>query len=288
MKADPASRLRVLPYERRFRTAALDLIHDHYYVHQHLDWHEIERWLGIASGPGVVAVDGHTVVGVLAASEPYNHTAWLRVIALHDRANLRSVLNVLWPSLRDALRAQGVRSAWLLISVDWLRDYAPLLGMAPVETIVTLKRTALHMPPQRNTSVQVIPAEAEHLETLLMIDNSAFAPPWQMTREEMRQALRMAENSTLALDPGGSPIGYQISTRYHDTGHLARLAVLPDIQSRGVGGAMLHALILAMHRRGARVMTVNTQETNLRSQRLYGYYHFRRNGYDMPVWAVDL
>jgi hypothetical protein len=40
--------------------------------------------------------------------------------------------------------------------------------------------------------------------------------------------------------------------------------------------------------RRVRSLTVNTQLSNLRSQRLYSAYGFRRNGHDLPVWTVGL
>jgi RimJ/RimL family protein N-acetyltransferase len=35
-------------------------------------------------------------------------------------------------------------------------------------------------------------------------------------------------------------------------------------------------------------MSVNTQAHNLASQRLYRHFGFRRNGYDPPVWSLDI
>jgi hypothetical protein len=34
--------------------------------------------------------------------------------------------------------------------------------------------------------------------------------------------------------------------------------------------------------------TVNTQESNVRSQHLYTRFGFARNGYDLPVWMADI
>ena len=41
-------------------------------------------------------------------------------------------------------------------------------------------------------------------------------------------------------------------------------------------------------RRGVYGVTVNTQDSNLASQRLYAKFGFARTGYDLPVWVADL
>jgi ribosomal protein S18 acetylase RimI-like enzyme len=83
-------------------------------------------------------------------------------------------------------------------------------------------------------------------------------------------------------------IGYQLSTLYFDGGHLARLAVHPSAQGGGVGAALLHDLIQRFMRRGVGSITVNTQASNTRSQRLYQRFGFERNGYDLPVWIAEI
>jgi ribosomal protein S18 acetylase RimI-like enzyme len=83
-------------------------------------------------------------------------------------------------------------------------------------------------------------------------------------------------------------VGYQLSTTFRSTGHLARLAVLPSMQGQGVGSALLDDMIRRFGRHDILTVTVNTQSGNYRSQRLYHHYGFRRNGYDLPVWQADL
>jgi ribosomal protein S18 acetylase RimI-like enzyme len=116
------------------------------------------------------------------------------------------------------------------------------------------------------------------------VDHAAFSPPWQLSLSDLRQAMRLAASCTVAtLDE--RIVGYQLSTRHRESGHLARLAVEPNLQGGGVGGAMLNRLLMYFHERSVHIVTVNTQETNTRSQRLYNYYGFFRNGYDLPVWV---
>jgi ribosomal protein S18 acetylase RimI-like enzyme len=66
------------------------------------------------------------------------------------------------------------------------------------------------------------------------------------------------------------------------------LAILPAAQGQGVGAQLLSDMVMRFTRRGFRSFTVNTQETNERSQRLYQRFGFVRNGYDLPVWFIHL
>jgi ribosomal protein S18 acetylase RimI-like enzyme len=75
---------------------------------------------------------------------------------------------------------------------------------------------------------------------------------------------------------------------YFEGAHLARLAVDPRAQGMGVGAALLNGALRHFARRGLNVMTVNTQHSNDRSQRLYLRAGFRHNGYNMPVWMAEV
>jgi ribosomal-protein-alanine N-acetyltransferase len=130
-------------------------------------------------------------------------------------------------------------------------------------------------------------AVLEDVPALRALDHAAFTPPWQMHTDELRQAVRYAASVTLALQEERL-VGYQISTRHHTSAHLARLAVAPAQQGQGIGAALLHDLLTRFGRRGVRTMTVNTQQHNVQSLRLYARYEFQRNGFDLPVWQRAL
>jgi len=83
-------------------------------------------------------------------------------------------------------------------------------------------------------------------------------------------------------------VGYQISTRHRAMGHLARLAVIPNRQGKRVGSMLLHDLLSKFDKRGIKSVTVNTQNSNQSSQRLYNHYGFERNGFDLAVWQKDI
>ncbi|MEJ5226157.1 MAG: GNAT family N-acetyltransferase, partial [Anaerolineales bacterium] len=84
-------------------------------------------------------------------------------------------------------------------------------------------------------------------------------------------------------------VGYQISTFGPFGAHLARLAVHPNAQQRGVGRALLADLIDKVSAHGLQRITVNTQGKNLVSQALYRKMGFVPSGESYPVftWRLD-
>ena len=81
---------------------------------------------------------------------------------------------------------------------------------------------------------------------------------------------------------------YQISTQHRQGGHLARIAVLPSEQGRGLGEGLAREALHFFQARGVRLVTVNTQADNHRSLRLYRRLGFDLFGYDVPVWTLAL
>ncbi|MDX1994745.1 MAG: GNAT family N-acetyltransferase [bacterium] len=277
----------ITPYERRYRQPTLDLIFHSVRVHTHLDWHETGQWLDLQEATVWLAWADSRLAGVMAVSTPMSGTCWLRLVALRDDVPAASVLGALWEALNPTLQQWGVHVVALLIVNDWLVNHVPALGFRYDEDIVTLRRDGTELPPLRPVAVTVRSAGHEDLQRMTEVDQTAFAAPWQLTLGDLRQARRIAATCTVALHEG-EIVGYQLSTLYRQSGHLARLAVMPTLQGVGVGSTLLDDLIRRFLRRGVRTITVNTQASNHRSQRLYARYQFERNGYDLPVWTAEI
>ena len=279
----------ITPYQRRHRDAVRDLLFRGYRAHTHLDWQETDQWLDDGERyPARLAWQNMRLQGILATSEPLNHTCWLRVAAVGDHADAQAILSLLWDDLLPNLRARGIQTVALLMIRSWIASYVTRLGFHHTEEIITLRRTQTETPngePPAGLSIRL--AQPEDLPTILTIDNSAFVAPWQMNADEVRQAQRISASCTIA-EMNGEVIGYQLSTLYFDGAHLARLAVAPQMQGHGMARALLTDVLQRFARRGVHSMTVNTQLSNVRSQDLYTGYGFERTGYDLPVWMAVL
>ncbi|MBC8100240.1 MAG: GNAT family N-acetyltransferase [Armatimonadetes bacterium] len=279
------SALTVTPYERRYRQTVLDLLYNSAQTHLHLDWYTPEQWLDGITTPLYLAWNHRRLLGALGISSPLGQTSWLRMVIVRDGTLPVPVLKMLWGGIQPDLSRLDVASVWILAANGWLLDYAGVLGFAPAEMVISLHRPSVAPPPLRPTELDIRAAELDDIPAMTTIDQQAFTPPWQLTQADIWQAARMAAVCTTAWQ-AGRMVGYQLSTRHRDGGHLARLAVLPEVQGQGVGGALLHRMIEAFRARRVYELTVNTQLSNLRSQRLYESYGFERNGYDLPVWTT--
>jgi ribosomal-protein-alanine N-acetyltransferase len=271
------------PYERRHRETLLNLMFYSRRTHIHLDWHKVGQWLDLPDVYIRIVWLKDNAIGFMGVSMPVNQAAWIRVMALHHYREPRLILRLLWDEIQPQLTMSHAHQVGVLAINQWLEDLMPLPGFTHQDDVVTLFRAGGDVPPLTQQHVRLHDAYLEDLPNLVALDHAAFLPPWQMSTEELRQALRIAASATLAtLD--NRVVGYQISTRHHTNGHLARLAVAPDMQGQRIGSALLDDLIRRFSRRGVRTITVNTQRTNRQSQRLYERYGFHRNGYDLPVW----
>jgi [ribosomal protein S18]-alanine N-acetyltransferase len=263
------------------------LLNRNYQVHTHLDWQDTDHWLEAAGSPMRLAWHNEQLVGLMATSDPLNRTCWMRLVAVHEDSPVADVLRSLWDSLSDELYVRGVRSVALLTMRNWIERYASEIGLRYVEDIITLSRSGGYLPDLPPSKLIIRAAENNDIDTITQVDQAAFAPPWQLSLSEVRQAHRMAAVSTVAL-LDGKIAGYQISTAHRNSAHLARLAVNPNIQSKGIGAALVRDVLERFLKRDIKTMTVNTQSSNHRSQRLYNRFGFHPNGYDMPVWMREL
>ncbi|MFQ3566013.1 MAG: GNAT family N-acetyltransferase [Aggregatilineales bacterium] len=288
MRGEQIGDLHITRYQRRNRHGVRELTAHNYYAHVHLDWQETDQWLDEEAVPIRLAWQHGRLIGVLATSAPFQQTSWIRLAAVRDHHDADWVLKALWDDIKVELRALGVHTvAWLLVR-DWPMPFAEQLGFYPTEEIVTLRRSDQSAPPDMtNETLLIRLSREEDLPLMAAVDQAAFGPPWQMTLRELRQAERSAAHCTVA-ERHGLIVGYQISTLYFDGSHLARLAVAPAEQGHGVGSQLLGEALRYFARRGVYTTTVNTQASNLISQRLYLRFGFRHNGFNLPVLTAHL
>jgi len=279
--------INVVQFARHQRRAVQQLIGRADSVHTHLDWFETEHWLEDTPPLAWVAYQGTRVIGFLGLSLPLDGASWVRLAVVDDGYAPEAVLGRLWQRAADALPAHDVKRVALLVINAWVAPYFETFGFRRFDEVITMRRASRDIPDATAHAFQVRPLLPNELATIIDVDQAAFTSPWHMSADEIRQAARMAASVTVATDDS-RVVGYQLSTLYFDGAHLARLAVLPTFQGQGVGKTLLHDLVLRFAQRGVYAFTVNTQETNIQSQRLYSHFAFKRNGYDLPVYVYDV
>jgi ribosomal protein S18 acetylase RimI-like enzyme len=90
------------------------------------------------------------------------------------------------------------------------------------------------------------------------------------------------------IEDEGEVVGYQITTSSPFGAHLARLAVLPSHQRKGLGTALVNDAVQSVQEFGLGLLSVNTQENNFSSRRLYEKMGFRKTGKEFPVFEIQL
>ena len=120
---------------------------------------------------------------------------------------------------------------------------------------------------------KMLPADAAAVEKVEM---ACFSMPW--SRESFwEEAAQEAAYYLLALDDG-EVIGYVGVWLLSDEGHITNVAVAPAARGRGVGAALLAALMEIARGRGVRSMTLEVRPSNEAALALYKRFGFRSVG----------
>jgi ribosomal protein S18 acetylase RimI-like enzyme len=125
------------------------------------------------------------------------------------------------------------------------------------------------------------------LPEVAKVDSSAFELLWQNALPTLERAYPQSVWATVA-EADGQLVGYQLSTRNPLGVHLARLAVRPEMQGKGLGFALVADLIQQAGQHGINHLTVNTQSDNATSLALYQRMGFRETGEQYPVFQIQV
>ena len=176
----------------------------------HLDWHPLEAWLLHYPHLTVMAWRDEKLVAVIGLSNEPSGSYWVRLMLAQQGSRAYDDLATLWHGLVVGHLARPPHDVHVLAGRFWVENLLGALGFEQTETLVSyhasLKvpdtqpllfaapddgpvQTILH----QRSDLRVLAVDAAgDWQSVLTIDNDAFAAPWQLTGEEMRQALRLA------------------------------------------------------------------------------------------------
>jgi len=255
-------------------------------VHRHLDWRPPLDWLG--SSPFWVMEDEGRLAAVLACPEDPASIAWLRLFAHTPSLSGLEAWAPLWAAARAELAARGGATAAAILNQAWLLPLLSSSGFSLHTHITLLEWHGRRLPSGPVLSgISIRPMRIEDLPVVVAVDSAAFEPLWQNSFEALSRAYSQGLFMTVAEDASGL-LGYQISTGNQLAVHLARLAVRPEVQGRGLGRALVHDLILRMKERRLERLTVNTQADNAASLSLYQSMGFQPSGEQYPVYSYQV
>ncbi len=253
-------------------------------VHLLLEWWDWEEWLGWPTF--LLALEGEQPVALLLAVPEAGATAWIRAAATILSRDDEQVWSALLQRCRDALPSLGIARLAYLGDDLWLVPALVHQGFQRVNQVITLERTGRALPPipiPPNTTVRIRPATRRDIPAIVGVDQAAFPPLWWYSEMVLQRALLQAHHFLVA-ERGQKVVGYQFSTLRKRHGHIVRLAIHPAYQRQGIGRRLLLEALHTLARAGATEVTVNTQEDNDASRRLYDRLAFHPLGHRVGVW----
>jgi ribosomal protein S18 acetylase RimI-like enzyme len=256
------------------------------YVHRHLGWRAPADWLG--HRPFWVIEQDETIKAALACPPDPADVAWLRLFATQGDYSPERAWPNLWQRALAELQGSPTEVVVALALFKWTRKILREAGFVQKGDVVMLRwegpTSRLPEPIFRGI---IRPLTDRDLPAVQAVDNAAFEQIWRHSERALQIGLSKSNWATIAEDERGL-LGYQMSTPSITGGHLARLAVRPDLQGSGVGYALVHDLIHRFRSRSALEITVNTQSYNASSLALYKKAHFVLTGEAFPVYHYDL
>jgi ribosomal protein S18 acetylase RimI-like enzyme len=256
------------------------------HVHRHLDWRAPLEWLG--SPFYWVAEENGRVLAALACPQDPERVAWVRLFAHARQLPLDDAWTTLWNAAQKDIEQQGGATVALIAMHQWLSDLLIKHGFSNTQNIIMLKWEGTDFPERPLIEgVTVRTMQFSDLPAVAELDASAFMPLWQNPLDALEKALPQATSATVVED-GQGLVGYQISTANPFGVHLARLAVRPDAQRRGLGSLIVTDLIRRLKDKHINRLTVNTQSDNHASLALYEKMGFVITGEKFPVYCFSV
>lgn len=172
----------------------------------------------------------------------------------------------------------------------WLSKALNEAGFEQVEAVQFYQLDRLH---RRVADLPPVPSgltftslDLAQLDELAMLDAATFDPLWHFGRRDLFELLMRGRIEVAWYD--GQMAGYSaVCANSHSEGQLARLAVHPNFQGRGIGRALLSDAIRYAAGKFS-VFVLNTQTNNSRSQSLYRGLGFRPIGMSLAVLALTI
>ncbi len=129
---------------------------------------------------------------------------------------------------------------------------------------------------------QLRAATPEDLPAVAVLDAQVFEPLWHFGHSHLLELLWRGQIQLAILDE--AIVGYSaLLNNSRSEAQLARLAVATGLQGKGIGRQLLADAIENCRKLGYRRLALNTQLSNLRSQKLYTSFGFRQFGEKISV-----
>jgi len=253
--------------------------------HRHLDWRAPLEWLG--DRYFWMVENGAQITAALACPEEKKGIAWVRLFVHSGIWSPENAWTVLWNTAKGEISQSGGAVVAAIVQYSWFQQILKLAGFENHQDIVMLEWAHQPWSAYEAEGIRIRDMVQADLPSVVTVDNASFDPLWHNSHETLRRALSQSLFATVAEDESGV-IGYQVTTGSSSRAHLARLAVHPSLQGRGIGRTILGDLFGRVVNNKYLKLTVNTQSDNQTSLRLYKKMGFIRTGEAYPVYTFTV
>lgn len=233
---------------------------------------------------GFVCLQDEVRPATLPVAAP--NRAYLRALALargrppslYVAELLASAISFLHPSPQGHLLIAYADADWLrmpLFQADFtLTEEVQFLEFAQVQRWQPVAGlTSPHL--------QLRPCQIDDLHALAVLDAATFTPLWHLDATALYELLLTSRLQLASIED--ELVGYTALTTSDSSGHLARLAVHPKFQRRGIGKQLLTEVLVYAQAQRVETVLLNTQVHNHTAQQLYRAFGFRPTGRITPV-----
>ena len=136
-----------------------------------------------------------------------------------------------------------------------------------------------------NQTLRILPLTQKHLSALAEIELACFSEPWS---ERALAILTEDGGFGVVATLDDTPVAYGGMTHVLDEGSITNIATLPDYRGRGIGHAVVRALLDEAEMRGIATVFLEVRPSNLPALALYRAEGFvdcgiRKNFYRLPA-----
>lgn len=277
------SKTELKPATLQDRPRLAELIELAGYVHRHLDWLAPLDWLG--SRPYWLIEEDTNLRAAMACPDDPGGIAWIRLFASRQQYTLSEDWERLFEACKNEFQTRSDVTFAAISLYRWFEELLTRVGFRIKQKIVVLEWPGMNKPPVISSNrIQIRPLEKSDLPNVALVDRSAFDLLWQNSLPSLALSLEQAAYATVAL-MNGEIVGYQICTGVHYSAHLARLAVLPNLQGNSIGSLLVSDLQVHFYHQDVIRVSVNTQSDNSRSLALYEKMGFKATGDTFNVFT---
>lgn len=122
----------------------------------------------------------------------------------------------------------------------------------------------------------IVPMQEAHIAQITALEKQCFSDPW--SENSVRSELSNPLSDWLVAEEDGKLIGYVGSQSVPPEADVMNLAVAPEWRKKGVGRALMTALIAQLHSRGITALFLEVRISNLPAQNLYRCLGFMEVG----------